>query len=332
MKALLKAAATALILMSGNAAAQEYQYTLGGFSPGGLGSLLGVGIDQAVKDQFPGSNITYQPSGGGFANVALVDQGRVEFGLAHSAEVLTAVRGDKPFKTPIKGIMTLGLLYRWVPMQIVINKSVAEKYGISKFSDIITKKLPLNIVVNKPGNIVEALTEEMFVAAGASFDKFTGWGGKIVFSGSSGQVELLRDRRVDVMMNNLFVGSSDILEVSQALDVVMLPISEDIIAKVSKKFAAVPFVIPKNAYSFLDRDVPSMSLTMLLIVNKTMEKKVAYNLTKSIVEHVDRLKSVSKGMNALTPEILASETVTPYHPGALQYLAEAGIKAAAAPQ
>ena len=45
-----------------------------GASPGGLWSLLGAGVDQAMKAAYPGSVVTYQTSGGGFANVGLLSQ------------------------------------------------------------------------------------------------------------------------------------------------------------------------------------------------------------------------------------------------------------------
>src|SRR3990167_5042074 len=55
------------------ASAQTYKMTLSGASPSGLWTVLGVGIDGAVKTSYPGSSVTYQTSGAGLANIALVD-------------------------------------------------------------------------------------------------------------------------------------------------------------------------------------------------------------------------------------------------------------------
>jgi TRAP-type uncharacterized transport system substrate-binding protein len=67
----LLAAGLMSLTTSANAA---YNLTLCGASPGGLWSMLGAGVDAAVKESHPGSIVTYQTSGGGFANVGLLQQ------------------------------------------------------------------------------------------------------------------------------------------------------------------------------------------------------------------------------------------------------------------
>ena len=114
--------AAALALASAAAWAQgPYRMTLSGASPSGLWTILGVGIDGAVKASFPGSTITYQTSGGGFANIALLDQGKVELGLAHDAELRVAQQGGKPFTKPVTSLRAIALMYDWAPMQMVMR-------------------------------------------------------------------------------------------------------------------------------------------------------------------------------------------------------------------
>lgn len=49
------------------AAAQKYNLTLAGASPGGLWSTIGAGIDASIAAAYPGSTVTYQTSSGGLA-------------------------------------------------------------------------------------------------------------------------------------------------------------------------------------------------------------------------------------------------------------------------
>ena len=93
---------------SANAA---YNLTLCGASPGGLWSMLGAGVDAAVKKSHPGSIVTYQTSGGGFANVGLLEQGKCDLALIHDAEAVLARDGKAPFKEPIDGIRTVAVMY-----------------------------------------------------------------------------------------------------------------------------------------------------------------------------------------------------------------------------
>lgn len=98
MRKLLSVTAFALVAaLALPATAQTYNLTLAGASPGGLWSLLGAGIDGAVKEAYPGSTVTYQTSGGGLANVAVLQRGEAELGIVHDAELLVAKNGDEPF-------------------------------------------------------------------------------------------------------------------------------------------------------------------------------------------------------------------------------------------
>src|SRR5690606_15995454 len=116
MRMLLKGLVGAAVLAASPVSAQTYNLTLCGASPGGLWSLLGAGIDAAVKASFPGSTVTYQTSGGGLANVGLLDQGNCDLAIIHDAEVKAALNGLEPFQAPIDSMRTVAQLYTWAPM------------------------------------------------------------------------------------------------------------------------------------------------------------------------------------------------------------------------
>lgn len=50
----------------------------------------------------------------------------------------------------------------------------------------------------------------------------------------------MRDRRADAIFNSLFVGHSSILQIADAIDVVLLPVSEETANKVSGDFGIIP--------------------------------------------------------------------------------------------
>ena len=65
-------AALGIAVSSSAATADPVNLTLSGGNPGGLWSLLGAGIDRAAKADDSDSVITYQATGGGFANIGLL--------------------------------------------------------------------------------------------------------------------------------------------------------------------------------------------------------------------------------------------------------------------
>jgi RimJ/RimL family protein N-acetyltransferase len=87
-----------------------------------------------------------------------------------------------------------------------------------------------------------------------------------------------------------------------------------------------PFVIPANSYTFQSEPVPTVSLGALLVVNKAMSEKDAYNLAKAVVDNIDQIQGVHASMKALTPQFLAQQSLLPYHPGAEKVFRERGLK------
>lgn len=314
-----------LNLAAGAASAEVYNYTLAGASPGGLWTSLGVGIDAAVKAEYPGSTITYQTSGGGIANIALLQQKRAQLGIVHDAELKLAADGQAPFKAPVKELRALANLYDWAPMQVIVTKAFADKHGLKTFEDIAKKKPPMRVVLNKRGNIAHGVGEQMFKAIGVSPADIKKWGGAVILAASSEQTDLMKDRRADLLINSLFVKHGSLLELEQAVDVVLLPLAPQTIATVTKQAGIKSFTIPAGSYKRQPQPVPTVTLGATLTVNAALDEKTAYNLTKALVENIDRLKEVHKSMQALTPQLIASATAVPHHPGAVRYFKEAGL-------
>lgn len=319
------AAFMTMMLTAGLASAVTYNYTLAGASPGGLWSALGAGINSAIKAAYPGSTITYQTSGGGIANVGLVQLKKVELGIIHNAELKIAGEGGKPFAGPVKNLRAIANLYNWAPMHVFVTKDFADKYGIKSFDDLVTKKAPARILVNKRGNIAAAVAEQMFKALGTSFGDVNKWGGRIIYAASKEQGDLIKNRRADVIINSLFVGHGSLRELEQSVDVVILPLSKRVIETVNRLAGTDPFTIPAGSYKLQKGAVESVTLSAELVASDKMDNQTAYNLTKALVEHIDKIQGVHKAMKALTPQIMVNQKVIPFHPGAERYYKEIGL-------
>jgi TRAP transporter TAXI family solute receptor len=325
MKALFAAIALVAVGAVTTAHAQPYNYALAGASPSGLWSSLGVGVDKAVKAQFPGSTITYQTSGGGLANIGLLDTGKAQIGIAQDPELKLALEGAKPFAKPITSMRAIAYLYDWGPMQIIVTKDFADKYGLKTFEDIATKKPPLRVTLNRRGNIAEGVAIAMFKAIGVTPADIEKWGGSVIYAASQEQADLYKDRRADMMFNSLFVKQGSLLEATNAVDSVMLPVSEAVIKKVVAETGAKKFVIPANSYKFQTEPMPTTTLGAGLIVNASMDDQTAYNFAQALHKNIGELQAVHGSMKALTPQILVEMDVIPYHPGAVKYYKEAGL-------
>src|SRR5690606_19543331 len=93
--------------LAGPASAQKYNVTVAGYSPGGLVSTVGAGLDAALNAAYPGSTVTYQTSSGGLANAMALQQKKVPLAFISDTELSVAVLGKPPFKEPMDNLRML---------------------------------------------------------------------------------------------------------------------------------------------------------------------------------------------------------------------------------
>jgi TRAP transporter TAXI family solute receptor len=316
--------AVSLAAFAGPASAQ-YNLTLCGASPGGLWTLLGAGIDAAVKAAFPGSTVTYQTSGGGLANVGLLDQKKCDLALIHDAEARAATRGLDPFKQPVTSMRTLAVLYTWAPLQVLANRDFVEANGIKTLEDIAAKKIPVRVTLNKRGNIASGISESMLKAAGASVEDIESWGGSVIFAASAEQSEFMQDRRADIMINSLFVNHSSISQLASSIDIALLPLSEATANAVAAEWGIGTYTIPGSAYAWNPQDTLTVTLSAQLFVREDADPQMVKDITQALIQHVDKLQGVHKSMAPLEVKLMASATTVEYHPAAKEVYQAAGL-------
>ena len=315
---------TCIGLASVNVIAKD-NYIMAGASPGGLWSLLGAGVDKAMRASYPNATVTYQTSGGGFANAVQVASKKVDFGLMHDAEAKIAAKGTDPYKAPVTNLRAMAVMYNFAAFQPMVTKDFADKYGISSYEDLKAKKAPVRLVLNKRGNIAHNQAVEVLAAYGISLEDIESWGGSIQYSGSKGSVELMKNRQADMVMNNIFVGHSSIREVLNSMPMVMMPVSQAVRDSVSSAMGTGQMVIPGKAYDILSDDHPTLALTALLVVNSDTTDDEVYKVTKALISNVAEIQGVHKAMRSLNPEMMVKQNAIPFHPGSIKAYKEAGL-------
>lgn len=329
-KSLLAAFVAAGVVLAAPAGAQPYNLTVAGYSPGGLVSTVGAGIDAAVAAAYPGSTITYQTSSGGLANAMLLEQNKVPLAFIADTELDVAVKGREPIKTPLKDLRMLVRPYapgsRFQMTHVLVNKSWADSNGIATLADIAAKKPAMRVAVNRPGNLDGDVALAVLAAAGITPDDITKAGGQLVRAASQEMRSLMLDRRIDAVVYGISYNHSTVREIANGVDVVMLPFDEAVAKKAADQLGASPCAVKAKEYDFLARDSASVCVGMTLVVRADMDEKTAYNITKALVDNVDKYKAAHRLLaQVVTPETLAEPGQTPFHPGAQKYLREKGL-------
>jgi len=311
--------------------AQKYNLTLSGASPGGLWSRIGGGIDAAIAKAYPGSMVTYQTSSGGLANVPLVSRGKVPMGLATDGELNAAVKGAKPFKKAINNVRILFRVYtpasRFQQSFFAVSKSFAEKHGVKSFADIVKKKLPLRIAINRRGNMDADVGEAAMTLLGASRSNIKAWGGQVVHAASKEIVSLMSDRRIDVANFGISYNHPRVREIAKNSSPILLSYGPKVASKVAQRFGGEVCKVKPGEYKWTANGAVSVCMGATIVVNANMDSKLAYQITKAMVEQIETFKNKSHRLikKTATPKVLSQKGNAAHHPGAAKYFKEKGL-------
>lgn len=322
---------TALVAAIGIAAsstatfAEPVNLTLSGGNPGGLWSLLGAGIDRAAKVDDASSVVTYQATGGGFANIGLLGANRTDLGLVHDAEAQIALQGGEPFQAPIENMRAIGYMYNWAPMHFFLERSVAEQYGIDSLDDIATSGAPVRIGINRSGNITSNIALAMLEEVGVTEESLSAAGGQFVRAGANEQGDLIQDGRLDMITNGIFINHSSFRAANENSDLVLLAVPDEVIAATNEAFGTGTMVIPAGSYPNQTADITTVTLGALLVATESMDDATAASLASSLLNNIDEVRAVHGAMRELSPELLATPSVVEFHPGAAAVYQEAGL-------
>jgi len=312
------------------ASAQKYNLTVAGYSPGGLVSTVGAGLDAALNAAYPGSTVTYQTSSGGLANAMLLEQGKVPIAFIADTELAVAVKGKKPIPKPLTDLRMIFRPYapgsRFQATHALANKAWADKHGIKTFADIAAKKPAMRVVVNRPGNLDGDVALASLEAIGVTQKDIEAWGGQVVRAASREMTSLMLDRRVDVVVLGISYNHPRIREMANGVDLVMLPMTEAVAKKVSDELGAKPCAFKANEYKFLSADSASVCVGMAIVAKASLDDQTAYNIAKGVVEQVEKFKAAHRLLKkAVTLQTLSEGGQAPFHPGAAKYFREKGL-------
>jgi TRAP transporter TAXI family solute receptor len=254
-----------------------------------------------------------------------VKSGKCDVAIANDGDIAAANAGTKPFKEPVKGMQAIGVMFDWLPVMWIARKDFADKYGIKDLNDLVTKKPPVRIAFNRKGLLTSDITDGTLAALGVSAADVKKWGGSIQYQASEEQSNLMQDGRVDMIANTIFEGHRSLSEMAMATDLVMLQTPAKAADAVIKQYYLKPWTIKANAHPWQKQEVKTVTTSIVLFTDARMSEKTAYELTKALIQHADKMRGVSKAMEPFQPKVLVDQHVAPFHPGAIRAYKEAGL-------
>jgi len=303
------------LVSSFGAGAQNISIATGG--TGGVYYPLGGGMAAVLSKHVPGMQATAEVTGGSVDNLKLIGSGKPYIGLSMADAALDAHRGDDKFKAGKIGVRTLMVLY---PNRMHVV-SVDGK-GVTKLADLKGKR----VSTGSPGSATEVMAFRIIEAAGLDKDKDM----KRERLGVAESVNAIKDGKIDAFfwVGGLPTAAVTDLANTPGTKIVMVDHAE-VVPAMNKKYGNlyVEDTIPQATYKGMGADNKQATVMNILVAHESMDDKTAYAIVKTIFDKRDDLIAVHKeAANFKLENQKAGATPIPWHPGAVRYFAEKGVK------
>lgn len=315
MKRIVRTAGLALLALAGAAQAQNISIATGG--TGGVYYPLGGGLAALLSKKVPGMTATAEVTGGSVANMQLIGTGKPYLAFTQADAAIDALKGQDKFTGKPIPVRALAVLY---PNRMHVVS--IEGTGVTKIQDLKGKR----VSTGSGGSATEVFAFRVIEAAGLDKDKDM----RRDRLGVAESVNALKDRKIDAFfwVGGLPTGAVTDLANSPGVKIQMIDIAH-LVPEMAKKHGNIYIkdVIPQRMYKGMAADNQAATVTNLLAVHQNMDDKTAYTITKTMFENVvDLVRVHAEAVNIKLENQKAENSSIPWHPGAIKYYAERGIK------
>jgi TRAP transporter TAXI family solute receptor len=283
---------------------------------GGTWTPMAAATADVIKKKFPELDVQVEP-GAALVNMEKIRNDKADLGWSMTTVLADARAGTNTWQGKQTDKPLLVANYYPNVWQLV----VPQDSDVRKLADLKGKAVALP----PRGNTSLAEGWELLLkASGMKLDDL----GTKSFGSISENVELIKNRQAVAMGWYTVVPASFVLDLGSSRKLRMVPVSDDIIAKMRQLNAGfVRHVVPKGTYAAygIDEDVVTIQAPTILIASSKTPADVIYKVTKAIVEGRESFGNVSSTMKGVTAKDMAQNFGLPYHPGAERYYKEAGL-------
>ena len=314
---MLTMAAAIGLALGGIAHAQQKTISIGTGGTGGVYYPLGGAVANVLSKNLPNVQATAEVTGGSVDNLKLIGAGKSELGFTMSDAALDALKGEDKFKGAKVPLQTLLVVY---PNRMHVV--TIEGTGIEKMSDLKGKR----VSTGSPGSATEVMAFRVIEAAGLDKDKDM----KRERLGVAESVNAVKDRKIDAFfwVGGIPTAAVTDLAATPGVKIKMIDHS-DVVAKMNAKYGDLyaAGTIPKGSYPGYDKDNAIAEVWNIIVTGDKMSNDDAYNIVKTLVEKKADLVAVHKEAESFSlANQQQAKSPIPFHPGALKYFKEKGVK------
>ncbi|MCT8139345.1 TAXI family TRAP transporter solute-binding subunit [Anaerobacillus sp. CMMVII] len=272
-------------------------------------------IGGAISNLLEGTlkiDTSVQATGASVENINLLATNRAELAITMADAVLQAYEGSGAFEgeAPKEELRGLTALYpNFVQIVTTANS------GINTVEDLRGKR----VGVGAPNSGVELNARLIFEAYGMSYDDINE-----DYLSYSEAVDQIKNGMIDAAFVTSGVPNATVIDLSTTHPAKIVPIDGAAMDYLEENY---PFfsanIIPAGTYDN-DEDIPTASITNVLLVNNSLSEDVVYAITKTIFENLDVIHASHNAATNISLDAVSIGMPVPFHPGAEKYFKEVG--------
>ena len=305
------------LLAGGALYAQQKAISIVTGGTGGVYYPLGGGMANILSKYLPGIQATAEVTGGSVDNLKLIGTNKAEVAFSMMDAALDALNGVDKFTAGKILVRTLMVLY---PNRMHVVS--IEGTGVNTMADLKGKR----VSTGSPGSATEVMAFRVIEAAGLDKDQDM----RRERLGVAESVNALKDRKIDAFFWVGGIPTAAVTDLGATPGVKIKMIDTAYLVPVmNKKYNDLysTDVIKTGAYPGQDKDNPVSVVWNILLANATMPDEMAYNIVKTLMEKNAELVAVHRESQNFTLENqVPANSAIPWHPGAVRYFKERGVK------
>jgi len=283
---------------------------------GGVYYPYGGGLAKILNDNLPGVRASAEVTAASVDNLKLIRDGKADIAFALADTVADAANGRGAFAGAPAPVASLAVLYSNYTHLVTLASS-----GLTSVEALRGK----TVSTGSPGSGTEVIAFRVLRAAGLNPDADLTRQGL----GASESAGALKDGKVDAFFwsGGLPTAAVQDLAHSTGITIRMIPMG-DLVPSLQREHGPLYFAleVPAGAYPGIASPVSVVGVANVLVVNRSMPEPLAYDITRVLFEKQPELAGIHPEARKLSLETATRGSPADFHPGALRYYREKGIR------
>ena len=280
-------------------------------SPGGTYYIYGEELAHILAERL-GLPVNPLPTQGSVHNVKLVESGGAQLGLTTMGVALEGWNGigDWTAGKRFRNMRALHPMYDTPFQAVALRRS-----GISKLTQLDGKRIGIGARAGSSAAYIPAIVKVLGVSAEMLYGSIDNVAAELIAGD------------VDAVMRLTGAPVPAIEEVEAKEPITFVSLSPEQIETIRK---AMPEFSPSNVaagtYRLLEQDYVTIGMFNFAIGRADLPNDLVYQLVKTVFENQPRLVKAHSAARETIPQNVDKNTFLPFHPGAIRYYREIGIK------